>query len=375
VNYTVGGTATLGTDYAGIAATPTVKTVTFAANSPTATVTVDPTADTTIEANETVQLTLAAGSGYSIGTTAAVVGTILNDDFPVITLAVSPSAGVAEDGMSNLVYTFSRTGPITSGLTVNYTVGGTATLGTDYAGIAATPTVKTVTFAANSSTATVTVDPTADTTIEPNETVELTLAAGSGYSIGTTAAVVGTILNDDISSLITYALGPAESSLALLGSKRVNGIGNDSGNVITGNSNNNRLVGLFGADVLTGGGATDSDLVVYNNLSESLLGSGNAFDVITDFNNKDRIFAPVLVETERLTSSLGNIAALTVPSISGLLTTAIFPANSVAAFTVSGRLGSFVAMNGSRDGFQAESDAILFLQSYTVSPVDFVDFA
>jgi transposase len=61
---------------------------------------------------------------------------------------------------------------------VNYTVGGTATLGTDYTGIAATPATKTVGFAAGSATAIVTVDPTTDTTIEPNETVELTL----GYS-------------------------------------------------------------------------------------------------------------------------------------------------------------------------------------------------
>jgi hypothetical protein len=219
------------------------------------------------------------------------------------------------------------------------------------------------------------VDPTADTTIEPNETVELTLAAGTGYSIGTTAAVVGTIINDDISSLITYTLSPTESSLVLLGSKRINGIGNDSGNTIVGNNNNNKLVGLLGADVLTGGGAADSDLFVYNSLNESLLGSGNEFDMITDFNNKDRIFAPLAVETDRLSSLLGNIASLTTLLISGLLTTATFPANSVAAFIVSGRLGTFVAMNDSRDGFQAESDAILFLQSYTLSPVDFVDFA
>ena len=81
---------------------------------------------------------------------------------------------------------------------MSYTVGGTATLGTDYTGIAPTSATKTVGFAAGSATATVTVDPIADVEIEPDEIVTLTLAAGSGYSIGTTAAVVGTILNDDI---------------------------------------------------------------------------------------------------------------------------------------------------------------------------------
>jgi hypothetical protein len=42
------------------------------------------------------------------------------------------------------------------------------------------------------------VDPTADTTIEVDETVALTLAAGSGYTIGTTSPVVGTIEDDDV---------------------------------------------------------------------------------------------------------------------------------------------------------------------------------
>ncbi len=185
VNYTVGGTATNGTDYGTIS-----TSVTFAANSSIATVTVDPTADTTVESDETVSLTLASGTGYTIGTTSAVTGTIANDDTQV-TLAVSPSS-VTEDGSSNLVYTFTRTGVISNALTVNYTVGGTATNSTDYGTIGTS-----VTFAANSSTATVTVDPTADTTVESDETVSLTLPSGTSYTISTTSAVTGTIANDD----------------------------------------------------------------------------------------------------------------------------------------------------------------------------------
>ncbi len=54
-------------------------------------------------------------------------------------------------------------------------------------------------FAAGAASATVTVNPKVDSRIEPDETVSLTLATGTGtgYSIATTAAVVGTILNDD----------------------------------------------------------------------------------------------------------------------------------------------------------------------------------
>ena len=113
---------------------------------------------------------------------------------PDITLAVSPTS-VAEDGPANLIYTFTRTGSTTEPLSVNYSVGGTASLGTDYTGIAGTPA--TITFAAGSAAATLTLDPTADSTVESDETVALTLTAGTGYAIGTPAAVVGTISNDD----------------------------------------------------------------------------------------------------------------------------------------------------------------------------------
>jgi serralysin len=195
VNYGITGTAD-STDYTG--ATPgTGKTITFAVGSATATLTIDPTADTTVEANETVALTLATGTGYTIGTTTAVTGTITNDDvtLPSITLAVSPTS-VSEDGTTNLIYTFTRTGATTNTLTVNYGITGTANT-SDYTG--ATPgTGKLITFAAGASTATLTIDPTADTIVESNETVALTLATGTGYTIGTTTTVIGTITNDDL---------------------------------------------------------------------------------------------------------------------------------------------------------------------------------
>ncbi len=112
---------------------------------------------------------------------------------PSITLAVAP-ASVTEDGTANLIYTFTRTGSTTNLLTVNYSISGTATNGIDYTSL---PT--SVTFAAGSSTATVTVDPTADTIVESNETVILTLASGTGYTVGTPNAATGTITNDDTS--------------------------------------------------------------------------------------------------------------------------------------------------------------------------------
>ena len=117
---------------------------------------------------------------------------------PTISLAVSPGS-VNEDGATNLVYTFTRSGVTSGALTVNFDVSGTAAFNTDYTQSGAASfdaTLGTVTIADGASTATVTIDPAADTTVEPDETVILTLASGS-YNVGTPSASTGTIVNDD----------------------------------------------------------------------------------------------------------------------------------------------------------------------------------
>jgi Ca2+-binding RTX toxin-like protein len=207
VNYGVAGTAGLTSDYtqSGAASfSSTAGTVTFAAGATTAKVTINPNADTTVEANETVRLTLASGTGYTVGSSAVATGTITNDDSavvvkPTINLAVAP-ATVTEDGSTNLVYTFTRTGATTNALTVNYGVAGTAGLTSDYIQTGAASfnsTAGTVTFAAGATTAKVTINPKADTIVEANETVRLTLTSGAGYTVGSSAVATGTITNDD----------------------------------------------------------------------------------------------------------------------------------------------------------------------------------
>ena len=202
VNFGVAGTAIFNNDYTQAGATTftgTTGTINFAANETTKTITIDPTADTIVEIDETVALTLATGAGYTIATPAAVTGTITNDDTS-IALAVSPSS-VLEDGTTNLVYTFTRTGVTNTAITVNFGVAGTATFNNDYTQAGATTftgTTGTINFAAGETTKTITIDPTADTIVEIDETVALTLLAGTGYNnIATPAAVTGTITNDD----------------------------------------------------------------------------------------------------------------------------------------------------------------------------------
>ncbi|MEB3260403.1 MAG: bluetail domain-containing putative surface protein, partial [Cyanobacteriota bacterium] len=115
---------------------------------------------------------------------------------PVVTLSVSPSA-VLEDGTEALSYTVTRSGSTRDALSVNILLGGTATPFIDYSGITATGAIGAVAFAPGSASATLRITPTADADIEPNESIALSLAPGSGYIVGTGTAVIGNILDDD----------------------------------------------------------------------------------------------------------------------------------------------------------------------------------
>lgn len=378
VHFTVGGTASLERDYTGIATDGSSKRISLAPGATTATVTVDPIADSGPEADETVSLSLVAGSGYTIATSGMVTGTIREDDLPLIQLTRS-AASVREDGVEDLVFTFSRTGRTTSPLTIHYTVAGTATLGSDYSGISTTRRTKTVVIPAGSAMSKITLNPSVDITIEPEETIAITLAPGRGYAIATTSSVSARISNDDVGSTSTRTLERDQSSLHLQGAKRINGVGNNLDNTIIGNGNNNKLYGLLGGDLLIGGGAKDSDVFAYTSLSESLMYGGKKsavinHDTIQDFNSRDRILAPLSVETTRLTSTIGTTSTLTPAAIGTLLTSSTFPPHSVAAFSNSSTTGSFIAMNDARAGFQVDTDAIIFLANHRISTTNDVEF-
>ncbi|MFN6337681.1 MAG: hypothetical protein ACK41W_02980, partial [Cyanobacteriota bacterium] len=122
-------------------------------------------------------------------------------DFPIVSVSVSPSS-VLEDGPDKLRFTFSRS-DASSPLTVNYTVGGTAILGVDYTGLPSPGASYSLSFAAGSLSASIEVDPVADSIVEPDETVVLTLASGTGYTIGAAAEAIGVIKNDDAPPVIT----------------------------------------------------------------------------------------------------------------------------------------------------------------------------
>ena len=129
VNYAIGGTATNATDYATLSGS-----VTILAGSSTALITVTPVDDALVEGSEMVVLTLLANSAYTLGSPIVATVTIADNDsppLPKVSIAANlPNA--SETGPTIGQFTVSRTGSTASPLTVNYTIGGTATNGTDY---------------------------------------------------------------------------------------------------------------------------------------------------------------------------------------------------------------------------------------------------
>uniref|UniRef100_UPI003F4C903B putative Ig domain-containing protein n=1 Tax=Xanthomonas cannabis TaxID=1885674 RepID=UPI003F4C903B len=190
VNLARSGTATSGADYSGA-----VSSVVVPANASSASFSVTPIADSVVEPDETVTFSVANGTGYSPGSPASATATIVNDDVTTASIAVSPTS-VAEDGGTNLTYTVTLTNPSATAVSIGFSVGGTATSGTDFAAVNS-PLV----IPAGLTSGSIVIDPTADATSEPDETVVITLNTGSGYVVGSPNSATGTILNDDVPSL------------------------------------------------------------------------------------------------------------------------------------------------------------------------------
>jgi cyclophilin family peptidyl-prolyl cis-trans isomerase len=285
-NYKVAGTATFNTDYTRIGTgnfTATSGTITFAAGASTATLTIDPTADTVVESNETVALTLATGTGYTIGTTTAVTGTIVNDDVPVINLSANQTIVEGNSNPQNVTYTVTLSRSDTRVITVNYaTANGTATAGSDY-----TSRTGTLTFNSGVTSQSINIPILNDSINEANETFTLTLTSPTNANLGTRTSVTTTI-SDTLTASVTTTLPTNVENLTLTGTTAINGTGNAVNNILQGNSGNNILSGLngndtlwggVGNDTLTGGVGNDKYLFQSSGVFSSALGT----DYITQF--------------------------------------------------------------------------------------------
>jgi hypothetical protein len=137
------------------------------------------------------------GSG---GASRTVTGVGVDSVLPTVTIAATdPNA--AEAGQDPGLFTVSRTGSTAAALTVNYTIGGTASNGVDYQTLSGSLTIQ-----SGQATATITVTPIDDSANEGNEGVTVTLSPSASYTVGSPDLATVTITDNDPATTPTIAL-------------------------------------------------------------------------------------------------------------------------------------------------------------------------
>ncbi|WP_421939882.1 Calx-beta domain-containing protein [Pedobacter sp.] len=202
VSYAVSGSATSGTDYTALTGTATIP-----AGSTSVVVPVTVINDQVVEGNETLVLTLtSATNGVTITPTPAnstATVNIADDDQATVSVAVTTNAA---EPSTNGVFTFTMSKASATATTINYTIGGIATSGTDYTAL---PT--SVIIPAGATTATVSVPVIDDNLIEGTETVTLTMTAATSNAgiTASTTPVSMNIADDDVASVTVVATSNA----------------------------------------------------------------------------------------------------------------------------------------------------------------------
>ena len=201
-----GGTATSDTDYAAVSDFDI--TITTGATSGTGTFTLTPIQDTTVEGNETIDVTGLAGD---LTVNGAALTLTDDDGAPAVNLSVSPSSvGEGAPGTTVTVTAALSTGKTsTEDRTVTVSIGGgTATSGTDYAAVSDFDIA--ITTGATSGTGTFTLTPIQDTAVEGNETIDVAGGAGNLTVNGTRL----TLTDDDSAPAVNLSVSPSRVSEA-----------------------------------------------------------------------------------------------------------------------------------------------------------------
>ena len=186
-----------GVDAADFGGTLPAGTVNFAIGETARTISLTLTGDRSIEADETLVVSLLnPGVNLAIGSQGSASTLIRNDD-GAVSLSVDQTS-VLEGGTGSstlLTYTATRTNTA-SASTVDWSLSGL-----DAADLAAgQATSGTLNFAAGAATATFTIEVLGDSTIEPDETLLVSLSnPGANLILGSTPTAATTIINDDAS--------------------------------------------------------------------------------------------------------------------------------------------------------------------------------
>jgi hypothetical protein len=173
--------------------------VSFAIGDTSEVVTINVDGDTEEEPDEEFTVTLSAPTGASLGTPSAAIGTIQNDEAPLLSIAATDAN--KQEGLSgNTAFTFTvtRTGDTSAASSATFTVTGSGTNaataddfenGTFPTGI--------VSFAIGDTSEVITINVNGDADAEEDEGFTVTLSAPSGAGLGSPSAMIGSIVDDD----------------------------------------------------------------------------------------------------------------------------------------------------------------------------------
>ncbi len=174
-----------------------------------------------------------------------------------VTLAATRTTA-AENGTASGEFVFTRAGGnLLSELVVSYGVSGSATNGIDFP-----PLVGFVTIPAGQASVSLPLLPLADTTVEPAETVTLTLSPGTGYVVG--GATTGTVtITDSPGTLYVATLRPASGATGSAASGLATLVLSANGQVASVNVTfSNLSSGQAGAHLFLGNSTSAGDYVM-----------------------------------------------------------------------------------------------------------------
>jgi Calx-beta domain/PKD domain len=204
------GSATKGTDYNFtpdyVGASLGFSTFTIPAGSATLDITLTPLTDTNQEGPETATLQLGPGNGYIVNTPSTATIVIEDDDTALPKVSITATANRTLEAVSPApaVFTLTRSGSTAAALTVNYSVSGSATSGTDFTALTGS-----VTIPANAASAVLNVLPLNDAVSESQETLRLTLTANAAYLIDPLLTNATVNLDDDDQQSVSLSVTDA----------------------------------------------------------------------------------------------------------------------------------------------------------------------
>ncbi|HEY3371327.1 MAG TPA: Calx-beta domain-containing protein [Prolixibacteraceae bacterium] len=236
---------------------------------------------------------------------------------PILTI-VATSDGT--EGGSNGLFTITTSKQFTISRTIDLLISGTATNGTDFTTIT-TP----VTFPASQSTITLPVTIINDVSVEPAETVIVSIVAGTGYAIGTPSTATVNIIDNDIagitvtpsSGLVTTEAGGTATFTIVLNTL-------PTANVSIVVSSNDLTEGMVSTStvIFTTANWNVPQTVTVTGLNDDVQDGNIIYSIITDpASSADLNYKNLNALDVSVTNTDNDVAGITVTPISGLVTT------------------------------------------------------